>query len=310
MTRHGTQAGFSLIEMAIVLSVISVILAGMLPLLLERQRSDDLHTTLARMEQLQEALRLYAIQQARLPCPADGAIALGSSSFGVQADNQGSCTGGAIQANQVNAGAEIASGVVPTRTLGLSDEMMFDGWGRRIAYHVTLPATAALASGSLQVQDANGVARSGEAIYALISHGSSGHGAFTVSGARTNAGITNPAELENCNCDAAGQSATHNAVFVQTLSNSSNTPDTRFDDIVRWVTLDQLNRLDFSLDCTREVAMGGTSATADCDSGYLATGGGVACPTVTVSSQGTATSWSGTCDSAPATVSVICCRIQ
>src|ERR1035441_669638 len=58
--------------------------------------------------------------------------------------------------------------------------------------------------GPIQVNDINGNARSSDAIYALISHGANGHGAYTKNGAIVNANSVNVNEQTNCHCTSTG----------------------------------------------------------------------------------------------------------
>ena len=57
---------------------------------------------------------------------------------------------------------------------------------------------------SIMVNDVNGVARTAGAIYALISHGPNGHGAYSKKGTVVSAGSVNANELVNCHCNSSG----------------------------------------------------------------------------------------------------------
>jgi type II secretory pathway pseudopilin PulG len=96
----------------------------------------------------------------------------------------------------------IAAGGVPTKTLGISDEYMFDGYGRRMTYMVDIAATDPTTCrdkqisnepGSITLMNANTVVDN--TMWALVSHGKDGHGAIAMEGGgtfqdRINAGIT------------------------------------------------------------------------------------------------------------------------
>lgn len=102
----------------------------------------------------------------------------------------------------------IWAGSVPTRTLGIPDDMMLDEWGNRFTYVVT----SSLASGMTVFDTNNGVLKvtndAGQVFenlhYMVISHGPDGKGAFTangVPGIACPAGVGVPADKENCDLD-------------------------------------------------------------------------------------------------------------
>ncbi len=178
MPRHGlcrvTCAGFTLIELAMVLFILSL-LAGSLLLPLataveQMQRSD----TERRLEEIRETLYGFAVVNGRLPCPDCK-------------DNTGTC--GPVIANDgledVPAGGDCATelGNLPWATLGVAP---FDGWERPYTYRVTMlfaripgaPATFTLATnGDIDILDIDGgtpkVAQNIPAI--VISHGKNHH---------------------------------------------------------------------------------------------------------------------------------------
>lgn len=353
-----TRCGFSLVEISIVLAVLSVILAGLLPVLVEQTRADAARITLDRLDAIEEALAAYVIEQGRLPCPADGTATLSDPGFGKQAEPPGLCgrkiatrfsSGGddpikrdGLRANFLNRKEEIAGGVVPTRTLGLPDEMGFDGWGRRFSYHVTLPATKALASGAIRIGDGqhqdNDNARTREALYVLLSHGPNGHGAFMPGGVRYEAGAEHPFEHENCDCDAGAAKTGYDARFIQSIALPGGTPAQGFDDILRWKELTHLRaqqERDPSigeieegrwcqgesgkvvctqppvgvLSCTTESASApGNAASVFCPPQTIVTGGGGSCAGAMIESIPQGGGWAVTCSAAPSSAYVRCCR--
>jgi hypothetical protein len=146
-------------------------------------------------------------------------------------------------------GAE--EGGVPTRALKLSDDYMYDGWGRRFRYAVdptvtksaALPATQSCTSpvtpdaSAITVNDATGATRTTAGAYALISHGANGHGAYTSNGVTLNAGGTSANELTNCHCTSTGAySGTYTPTYVEKVpqydSGQAGNALYFFDDIV------------------------------------------------------------------------------
>lgn len=242
-SHHHATRGFSLVEISIVLVVVATMLAGVLPYITESTKIRDVDTTADRMKTIEEALQAYFGANQELPCPSDITLAISSANFGVQAANN-SCTGGTPAANW-SSGGNIVGGGVPTKTLGLPDEYAFDGWGRRFYYHVDPDATVSTtfnsaSTGTITINDGSGAARTAAAVYALVSAGRNGYGAYTRSGTvRLNNGSTNTDERENCQTTGtvcSGTAAAYNTTLVQKMEQASNPTDplTNFDDIVAY----------------------------------------------------------------------------
>lgn len=72
---RNTYAGFTLIEMAVVLVIVGLLLGGMLVPLATQMETDRRKETIATLESIREALIGFAVINGRLPCPdtnADG----------------------------------------------------------------------------------------------------------------------------------------------------------------------------------------------------------------------------------------------
>lgn len=251
------QRGFTLLELSIALLIIALVTGMGFSASLGVLSSAKLSATYKKMAQIDNALMAYRLAQARLPCPADLTINPGTANFGVEGATPGTCTGGSPSANHSAAGitnsfATAAEGAVPVVTLGLPNDDMVDGWGNRFRYAVDVSMTAygafantpaGCTNGAITVNDTNGGVRTTAAIYALISHGANGHGAYSQSGGIVNAGSNSADELTNCHCTSAG--AYNNAyapTYVQKLpqydSGQTGNPLYYFDDLVsfkeRW----------------------------------------------------------------------------
>lgn len=137
------DCGFSLLELAIVLTIVGFLMAGLLPTLSSQVETQRIRDTRKQLDEIKDALIGYATANGRLPCPASS-TSNGNESFCTSAS--GSC------------GAEIISptptpnpghghcknpydGFVPAASLGLapvdSQGYMLDGWNNRIRYAVT-----------------------------------------------------------------------------------------------------------------------------------------------------------------------------
>ena len=249
------RRGFTLLELSIVLTLIAVILGGGLATFTASLQAKEFNITVARMDAIDKALLNFSVAYGRIPCPSDNTKTVSSTTYGIEAVSPsaypGTCYGGTPAANYAPSSGNTqlpVEGGIPTRALKLTDDYMYDGWGRKFSYAVdptytisgSLPPPAACAPPStttgFSVTDASGVAgaRTTGGIYALISHGANGHGAYTSAGVMLNAGSTNANELTNCHCTSAGVTNSYAApgyvAMAPTIDSSSTTDN--FDDIV------------------------------------------------------------------------------
>ena len=224
--RHA--AGFTLIEMAIVLMIVGLLLGGLLvPLNAQMEQRNNSDTQKA-LSEIKEAIIGFALANGRLPCPADPSIATGLANAGI---SRATCTT-----------VPDSTGVLPWATLGVNET---DAWGNRYTYRVTpyfadaianntygacAPITAptqasfALCSvGNLDVLSAvGGTTISGNVPAVIISHGKNSAGAYTTQGTQLPVG-SNADEQEN-----SDGSADNNYV--------SHTPTPTFDDLAVWIS--------------------------------------------------------------------------
>lgn len=128
---HRLSRGFTLIEIAVVIVVLSLLLAmlaGIATAMVGQQRREATRQKLAGVE---TAIALYVSQNKRLPCPADGRLVSTDSNAGLERP----LGGVACQVVTGTANSQ-THGVVPWRTLGLSEADVTDGWGNRLTYRV------------------------------------------------------------------------------------------------------------------------------------------------------------------------------
>jgi prepilin-type N-terminal cleavage/methylation domain-containing protein len=175
------ERGFTLIELAIVMAVVGIMLAGTMKLLGGQLDQSRIKATRERLGIADGALVAFYAASAYLPCPADGALPTSDASYGrAQPETSGAC-----------AGVTAANQVLPWRTIGLREELSFDGWRRRFSYHVSPPLTTAGSAslGDLSVRDgAAGAPGTSEltpvAAFVVLSHGENGLGGWLASGQR------------------------------------------------------------------------------------------------------------------------------
>jgi prepilin-type N-terminal cleavage/methylation domain-containing protein len=221
-----SQSGFTLLELSVVLTIIAVVVGMSVSMGISMVATAHQSATQKKMKAIDDALLKYRTANDRLPCPGDLTIVQGATNFGIEAANMGICTGGSPSANFTGSGVTntwqtAAEGAVPAVTLGLSPDFMFDGWGNRFRYAVDVSYTTkgifagtgiSCINGAITVNDGNGNPRSTGSIYALISHGANGHGAYTTSGVTINASSSSADELTNCHCNSSGVTTTSSGV--------------------------------------------------------------------------------------------------
>ncbi len=257
--------GFSLTELSVSLVIVGTIAASAISMAVSNDRYNKTRETNDKMDRIEEALTGFVTLNLRMPCPADGTLAITNASFGLEGTpTTTSCPNANF--NYGANGTKISGGVVPVRSLQLPDDYMFDGWGRRFTYVVNVYAANNVITNtncytdyfcfvgvwnmSITINFAGGSTSSPQdIIYVLMSHGENGHGAYPKNGGSTRVNgfpVGNPyrsgsaAELENGELDTAGSATAFDNIFVQkdfvkkddtTLAAGSRE---YFDDIVRY----------------------------------------------------------------------------
>ncbi len=229
-------SGYTLIELSIALVIIGVIAGMALSAGVRTMESVKVTQTRNKMDKVESALIAYFKLNRKLPCPARGDLATSSASFGVEdCPNtvQSSCAG--VDCDSTN----LRVGVVPVATLGIAEELMFDGWGRRITYAMHYSFNDAYksmsASGNITVLHYNdAVSMTTSAVYVVFSHGKNGHGAWKGTGSttRTDASVSSGPELQHADTIGSEKSFDKKFRAAQTASD--------FDDLTLFKTAGQL----------------------------------------------------------------------
>lgn len=238
--------GFTLIELAVVLFIISLLMVGLLGPVATQVESQERQETTDTMNDIMEALYGFAIINGRLPCPDTTGDGLSNPV------NSGTCT------------VATGDGWLPWQTLGLSFQN--DIWGNRFKYHVTTPGFTTIDDGICAVDGQLDLCETGtitvrtrgdnpatggtieskfqfnasSAVPAVVvSHGKNGLGATTVNGVVLTATTAGTDEAENDDAD------TDNIFYSRVFSEGGTgcTDDTteanllcQFDDIVMWIS--------------------------------------------------------------------------
>lgn len=146
--------GFSLVELAIVLFVVSLLIGGLLMPLSAQYEIRGRQETDKALANIREALIGFAVVNGRLPCPAVAGIPTGTTVSGLAAGREATTPAGANGpcacetsaasgiAGNVGTGAVACdddtpggvTGVLPWVTLGVPEA---DAWGNRFTYRIT-----------------------------------------------------------------------------------------------------------------------------------------------------------------------------
>jgi prepilin-type N-terminal cleavage/methylation domain-containing protein len=248
------KKAYSLLELSIVIIIISILIAGALSVSTSGVHNARVKVTQERMREIYKAMGNFLITNRRLPCPAPiNAIESLDVNYGVEVEAGAGCDA-AAGVFQSTFNVNLMYGMVPTRTLGLSNEMAKDGFDSKITYIIdqrfanaanpdaaliAIPgaefSTADLAGGVLTIQEKpSAVVQTitTEAIMALVSHGVNKAGAFNNNSANSNARSTDIDENDNdlgaaISAAPIPNTSDFNAILVASAANSDI-----FDDIV------------------------------------------------------------------------------
>jgi len=248
-SRNSTSSGFSLVELSMVITIIGISLAGALDLATTSTISQKITDTNARIDAIEQALQVFVLINQRLPCPSDNSASFNSTSYGVEATaGAGGCAGTNFG---ITTGINtIYGGGVPTKTLGLDDKYMSDSWNRRFTYVVddqfvnSITTNTICDGGSaayhtkcfkqstggtvvIKTATTSGTQIASNAVYALISHGPNGNGAWTYAAGGARLAASSDTDEKN---NAGNDSGTFDGIFIQKENTST------FDDIVRYST--------------------------------------------------------------------------
>lgn len=219
--------GFTIIEMAVVLFVITLLIGSLLVPLATQVEQRQISETQKALEEIREALLGFAVAKGHLPCPdkTSGGGA-GTANDGIEdVDGAGACVAA-------------SHGNLPWATLGVNGA---DVWGNRFRYQVApafaqRPTTFSLSStANISVCTAAGcpantrltaVSPDG-AVAVIMSLGRNGRGAINANTGTTNPAPTGADENEN---------ATGPTTFVSRTMTSAGSTAGEFDDIVTWVS--------------------------------------------------------------------------
>jgi type II secretory pathway pseudopilin PulG len=211
------QGGFSLIELAIVVLLVSTLLTMGIGAFSAQQESAAYSSTLRKQEYIKDALVSYLRSNRRLPCPETTGLpgAAPVTMLGREARSNGTPPDPAFPCSSY-------VGSLPWLDLGLAKDIALDGYGNFFTYYVASAAADAdpdwtrtaspgvvtgfsVGSPGRFAITQNGIATNVDtslnplpalAVVVLVSHGKNGNGAITEKGTR-NVDSANASELAN-----------------------------------------------------------------------------------------------------------------
>lgn len=213
------KRGFTLIEMAIVLLIITLLLSGLLVPLSTQVEQRKIAETQKSLEEIKEALIGFAIINGRLPCPAVSAID-GKENF--------PCTSTGL-------GSVPRMGFIPWAALGVP---RLDGWGHLFRYSVTRtfagsPTLTTTRDITIETRNSAGALinlSNGNDIPAMVlSHGKNGYGAFDDQG-------TSQSPTPAGNIDEANNTTAATTFISRPQTDNPAAAGGEFDDIVVWLS--------------------------------------------------------------------------
>ena len=197
------NAGVGLIEIALFVMASGLVLASAAPLYHVYTNHKRLEVTNTSLAQAQQALNTYLRIHGNLPCPSPRNLAPDTVNyvhpttvkFGTAVDctsppGGGPGADGTAETPGALPSTKVRIGSVPTRSLGLPDEIMVDGFGHRLVYAVTedytqAVAPAGLGAGTITLQDSATSpheATNGKVVYLLVAPGEDNRGAYNMAG--------------------------------------------------------------------------------------------------------------------------------
>lgn len=217
-SRH-RQAGFTIVEIAIVLLIVGLMIGGLVAPLSSQLEQRRVAETVRVMDEAKEALMGYALRNAYLPCPAISAVDGREDRAGTVCNKR--------------------FGYLPWAALGVG---RLDGWGRVLAYSVT-PAfgdSAAFFSMAtkrditIATRGANGELAPSTDVddipAAILSFGRNGYGGTSDQNTRILDAGTNNVD-EKTNLQSGGV-----ALISRPASTDPLGAGGEFDDIVTWIS--------------------------------------------------------------------------
>lgn len=229
--KNSSNSAFSLLELAIVLTIIGVVVTLSVSGLQSQLDSSEIASTKQRLDTIKLAIENYRTQFEKYPCPALPNLASSDPSYGDSVpDCYTTCPAGLnCVANSTNGALlDMAQGSIPFKTLGIAPELTIDSWGNKITYAIDARFTQDLnrceTDGLINIQDYSNNSVTSKAMYALVSHGIDKKGAYSPESGTITMACDGSAK-DGANCD-------NNTTFRISDISTSNTNTAYYDDVM------------------------------------------------------------------------------
>jgi prepilin-type N-terminal cleavage/methylation domain-containing protein len=251
---------FTFIELSVVILIIAILMFGTFSSSGVINNVKE-NITRDRMNVIYKALGDFLSQQKRLPCPASILVPRGGANYGKEVRQENYCRGlteatpKGVYLSNINGQSsydKVVFGMVPTNTLGLSEDFAEDAFGNKISYFIDEDFTYNFISepdvdlslpsfgtsnykNTLYIKERRNNSENfinSDAIIVLVSGGANGFGAFKNNGIQNSRSVNSAEELENDVYNLSNDADGHfNKIFYSNFEDSEN-----FDDIVLFKT--------------------------------------------------------------------------
>jgi type II secretory pathway pseudopilin PulG len=244
-------SGYTLIELSIVIGLIGLLMGTALSIGNRSVEQKSLKQIESSTDTIEQAIKSFYYKYNRIPCPASPSQAEQTAGFGIE-DNCSATLPTLANIVELNNGTadEQWVGVVPVRTLGLPDRMMYDKWNNRITYVVQKNfadksqifgnQVVATTATMLKIRDASGNKINPDdlenpVVYILINHGKDKRGAYNSAGVLFVSCAASNTQIDVENCDATDGS-NKDDIFIDREIADSTILSQYYYDIIRWKT--------------------------------------------------------------------------
>lgn len=243
--QKNSKKGFSLVELAIVILVISILISGVMSVSIGASDGAKIKATKDKLDEIYRAMGNYLRVNGRLPCPAPITAIKGSVDYGKDlAVGTGDCLdngAGAVSGIYYSSANNLVYGMVPVQNLKLKNDMAQDEFGSKIGYIVDKRLTGFNENASsndfnnapfnsvisINQNGLETVTVTQDAVFVLISYGKNKSGAFDIKSATQNIQAVDSDESQNDDVTATN----FDNLFVSAADKSDV-----FDDIVFFKT--------------------------------------------------------------------------